>query len=88
MLGIILFTSIAFVISIILVVINYLLNKNENKIDKVTTLLPGYNCQSCGFSGCYDMAVNIVSKGADPHWCKFMNEEQLKSIKDYLSEDK
>lgn len=82
--GIIIFTSIAFVISIILASTNYYLNREDKRVEQVKLLLPGYNCGSCGFTGCHDMADNIVNNGADPKRCKPMRVEQYKRLNEYL----
>lgn len=87
MLGIFFFTTIAFFISIILAVTNNYLNKKDETIEEVLALLPGYNCGSCGFGGCPDMALNIVKNGADPKRCKPMKEEQYKKLEAYLKSE-
>lgn len=83
--GIIIFTLIAFAISIILTTADYYLNKEDKRVEEVLHLLPGYNCGSCGFGGCLDMATNIVNKGADPKRCRPMKEEQYKNLKTYMN---
>lgn len=84
MLGILIFTGIAFGISIILSLANYYLNKEDKRVEEVLHLLPGYNCGSCGFGGCHDMAVNIIQNGADPHRCRPMHKDQYERLKSYL----
>ncbi|MDD4643754.1 MAG: (Fe-S)-binding protein [Bacilli bacterium] len=84
MLGILIFTSIAFSLAVILVVTNYYLNKEDKRVAEVLALLPGYNCGACGFGGCQDMAYNIVKEGVDPKKCRPMKEEQYQKLKDYL----
>jgi electron transport complex protein RnfB len=82
--GIIIFTTIAFIIAVILVITNYSLNKEDKRFAEVTNLLPGYNCGACGFAGCADMALNIIDNGVELRRCKPMKEEQYKHLKDYL----
>ncbi len=84
MLGVAIFTFITFIISIILVLTHYQLNKEDQTVKEVLSLLPGYNCGSCGFAGCSDMALNIVKKGVDPNKCRPMKEEQYSKLKEYL----
>jgi electron transport complex protein RnfB len=82
--GIIIFTLITFFISIILVLTDHYLNNEDQIMDEIASLLPGYNCGSCGFGGCADMAYNILNKGADPKRCRPMREEQYRKLTDYL----
>lgn len=86
MLGILIFTGIAFVIGIILSLTNYYLNKEDDRIAEVLHLLPGYNCGACGFGGCHGMATNIVTKSANPHRCRPMRKEQYDRLSSYLKE--
>ncbi|MFA5407759.1 MAG: (Fe-S)-binding protein [Bacilli bacterium] len=83
--GVIIFTSIAFSISIILSITNYYLNREVEKIEKVLSLLPGYNCGACGFNGCHDMASNIINNGTDPRRCKKLNDEEYIVIEKYVN---
>ena len=50
MIGIIIFTIIAFIISIILVNVSNKVDKNIDKKEEILNLLPHYNCGACGFS--------------------------------------
>ena len=43
--------------------------KSDERIGKITELLPGANCGGCGFAGCGDFARAIVEEGADPASC-------------------
>jgi electron transport complex protein RnfB len=88
MIGIVILTVTAFCLGLILAVTNYYLNREDKRISEVRKLLPGYNCGSCGFGGCDDMAMHVVSKGVDPKRCKPMREEQYKKIREYLKENK
>lgn len=84
MLGPIIFTAIAFLLAIILVLTNHYLNQKDNRVEEVVALLPGYNCGACGFGGCQDFADNIVKEGVNPKKCKPMKEEQYQKLKEYL----
>ena len=33
----------------------------DERVEKVTAMLPGYNCGSCGFAGCSGMAEAMVA---------------------------
>lgn len=43
--------------------------KSDDRIEKISSLLPGANCGGCGFAGCGDFARAIVEEGADPASC-------------------
>lgn len=43
--------------------------KSDDRIEKISSLLPGANCGGCGFAGCGDFARAIVEEGADPAGC-------------------
>ena len=38
----------------------YLKVEADVRVEKVTSLLPGYNCGGCGFPGCSGMAEALV----------------------------
>ena len=78
MLGVIYFTLIAFVLSILIVSLNNHLFKRKNKIDKLIELLPGYNCGSCGYGSCTGMAEELVKNKDAINKCRFMqNKEEI-----------
>lgn len=35
--------------------------EEDPRVEKVTELLPGYNCGACGKAGCHDLAEALVS---------------------------
>lgn len=84
MIGILIFTSISFIIGAALSLTYYFFNKEDLYIEKVKQLLPGYNCGSCGFGSCADMSDNIINKGANPNRCRPMKKEQFESLSEYL----
>ena len=88
MAGVLIVTMVAFVLSILLVIINHYFNKVDKEVEDVLTMLPGYNCGACGFGGCPEMAFQIVKNGVNPKRCKPMKEEQYKKIIGYLEEKK
>lgn len=57
MIGILIMGFIAFILSVILVNLEVRMNAKKKKI---LSLLPGYNCGTCGFGGCSDMADAII----------------------------
>lgn len=78
--GILIFTVIAFLISIIIVILDSTLKKNDNLIDEIEKRLPGYNCGGCGCGSCKGMATCILS---DPEVYKKCRP--LKDKKELLS---
>lgn len=63
MIGVIYFTIIACVLSIVITVLNNYLFKN-NKEDEILKMLPGYNCGACGFGSCSGM-MHALMKDKD-----------------------
>lgn len=58
--------------------------KEDNRIEKITSMLPGYNCGACGKSGCKGLATAIIEEGVSPDYCRPIKKEQLEVIKEYL----
>ena len=60
--------------------------KEDERIEEVAKKLPNYNCGSCGFAGCHDMAEAIVTgKETNLRKCKPGKEDQnFKPIIEYL----
>ena len=44
--------------------------KVDERIEKISEILPQANCGACGFAGCGDYAAAIVEKGAPTNLCK------------------
>ena len=64
-----------------LTIILYKINKKEEEILK---MLPSYNCGSCGYLGCSDMASEILKDSSVLEKCKIAKnkEEILKILKE------
>ena len=62
--------------------------KEDERIDEVAKRLPNYNCGSCGYAGCRDMAEAIISgKEVSLRKCKPGKEDaNFKPIIEYLNE--
>lgn len=60
MIGIIILTLSAFIISILIVILDSTLKKNDELIDEIEKRLPGYNCGGCGCGSCRGMATCIL----------------------------
>ena len=90
--GILILTGIAFFISIIIVILDILLKKNDNLIDEIEKRLPNYNCGGCGFGSCKGMATCILKDPDAYKKCrplrdktellKFLDENKIKYNKE------
>lgn len=60
----------------------------DPRLEKVTNLLPGYNCGACGESGCAGLANALINKKIDIILCKPIDEEKRAEIIDYLANTK
>ena len=59
----------------------------DERVSRVTELLPGYNCGGCGYPGCSGMADALVSGEVDTvSLCKPSNVDQRTAIVEYLKE--
>ena len=84
MIGIIYFTIITFVLSVIIVLLNSFLFKRKSKVDLLTELLPGYNCGACGFGSCSGMSEEILKDEKAMDKCRLIKnkEEIMKFLKE------
>ena len=90
--GIIILTVVAFIISIIIVILDATLKKDDDLIDEIEKRLPGYNCGGCGCGSCKGMATCIlkdpdVYKKCRPlrdktELLKFLDEKKIKYNKE------
>ena len=53
----------------------------EQKIEKIKSLLAGFNCGACGYENCKAMATAIANKKASPEECLPIDEENIEEIK-------
>lgn len=78
MIGVLYFTLITFVLSILIVVLNNYLFKQDSKEDELEKMLPGYNCGACGFGSCMGMAKEIMKNKNSISKCKLVkNKEEI-----------
>ena len=59
--------------------------EEDPRLQKVTDLLPGYNCGACGESGCAGLANSLISKKTDIILCKPIKEDKRIEIIEYLA---
>lgn len=58
--------------------------KEDNRVETVTSMLPGYNCGACGHAGCSGMANAIINEGATVTNCKPIKPNQAELIREFL----
>ena len=58
--------------------------EEDNRIEELTKLLPGYNCGSCGFPGCKGLAEAIVNNNDDLAKCKPLSSDQKIKAHEYI----
>lgn len=86
MIGVIIFVVVSFIVSTLLSLVSYYLNKNEDKrILKIKEMLPGFNCGACGFSGCEEMAKELVNDKKLLSKCKPIKKNEYNKLMEYLS---
>lgn len=87
MIGIIIFTLTAFIMSILLVVISskFEVIDEENIYEK---LLPGYNCGGCGFNTCLGMAEAMLNDPLNYRKCRPLRGDKLLEMEAYLRSKK
>ena len=50
-------------------------------LKKINSLLPGFNCKSCGFGRCDEFASHLIEEGLDISLCPFLNQPQFEQNK-------
>ena len=58
----------------------------DERVSRVTEMLPGYNCGACGYPGCAGLAEKIVAGKADVKLCKPGKQDMRDAIRNYLNE--
>ena len=83
MIGIIITTSIALTLGLIIVFIDSITEVN-NKENEYLKLLPGYNCGACGFGSCSGMAHKMCEDINNYKRCKPLKGEKLIKMEEYI----
>ncbi len=61
--------------------------KEDERTETLTELLPGYNCGSCGYPSCHEMAVAILAgKVRQISQCRPSRPAQREAIIEYLKD--
>ena len=78
MIGVICFTIITFILSLVIVILNDHLFKRKTKKDKLLELLPGYNCGVCGFGSCSGMCEELIKDKNAINKCRLIkNKDEI-----------
>ena len=59
--------------------------KEDNRVETLTSMLPGYNCGACGFPGCNGLANAIVDGKGSVDACKPSKADQKQAIREWLN---
>ena len=63
----------------------YLKVEVDERVEKVTEMLPNYNCGGCGYAGCSGLADALVSCEMDTVCCRPCKPVRRQEIADYLN---
>lgn len=78
MIGILILTTLGFISGITIMLIS---NDSSNiNIEKIEKMLPGYNCNACGFGSCKGMANNAIKDKTLLKKCKPLSKEKYQEI--------
>lgn len=61
----------------------YFYVKTDERVEVITSMLPGYNCGACGSAGCSGHAQNILDGKSQIDQCKPSKKEQIEKIREY-----
>ena len=84
MIGILILTVTAFILGLILVVTDLLINKKDPQEEEYLKRLPGYNCGSCGYGSCSGMAKAMCKNTECYKKCRPLRGDKLKEMEEYL----
>jgi len=73
--GVIYFSIITFVLAIIIVILNKLINKRNERMETFLKLLPGINCGICGYVNCEGMANALMDDKEAIYKCKVLKDK-------------
>ena len=57
----------------------------DERVEKTTSMLPGYNCGSCGYPGCSGLATALINGETNVVSCKPCKPDQRAAIVEYLN---
>jgi Na+-translocating ferredoxin:NAD+ oxidoreductase subunit B len=85
---IIVITLTSFILSLIIVFIDFKYNKIEDEIKEILDLLPGYNCGMCGHNTCPGMTQAMLINPMEFEKCRPMKPYQKEEMLAYLRKKK
>lgn len=80
MIGVLIFTLLAFVFAIIITTVA----SKTHGTDEIEALLPGYNCGACGYKGCAHLASEIAKDPMLYKKCRTLRGEALAKMEAYI----
>lgn len=84
MISIIILTGAALILSVILVVVNTLINKEDPRVSEIEKMLPGLNCGGCGYGSCKGMACEILKNREAYLNCRPLRGEKKEAFIEFL----
>lgn len=77
--------AIALILGACLAIANkYFEVEEDDRIEKIEVILPGYNCGACGYVNCEDMAKAVVEgEVVDAKACKVISEVAAEQLREY-----
>lgn len=85
MIGVLIITVTALILSIVLVFTDLYINKKDDRKEEFLKRLPGYNCGACGFGSCVGMAENMYNDIECYKKCRPLRGDKLKEMEEYLN---
>lgn len=83
MIGVLIITSVALLLSILLVIIDKLTSEKYSSKEYLEKL-PGYNCGTCGYAGCAGMADALLTDKEAYKKCRLLKGDKLKELEELL----
>ncbi len=57
----------------------------EQRVEKITEELPGYNCGSCGYNSCHEAAEAVIEKEETPGICDHQSRDDEAELREILN---
>ncbi len=82
--------GIALVLGLGLAIANkYFEVEDDNKLEEIELILPGYNCGACGYVSCDEMAKAILNGEVDSsRACKVITDDNARKLREYCKKIK
>ncbi len=88
MIGILIITVSAFLLGIILMMVETQFGDSLDLEKEFEKLLPGYNCGACGYDTCRGMSEAMIEDPLNYQKCKPLRGDKLKEMEAYLRKNK